>query len=49
MENIKWTDVPSYLRNGAFFEGLDPSDEAIFSIPSDCFKVDPRVDTERDL
>ena len=49
MENIKWTDVPSYLRNGAFFEGLDPSDEAFFSIPSDCFKADPLVNSERDL
>ncbi len=49
MENISWTDVPSYLRSGAFFEGLDHTDESPFAIPSDCFKADPRIDSEGDL
>lgn len=46
---IKRNDVPAYLRNGDFFAALDPDDDGMFEVPSNCFKIDTQVYSQEDL
>jgi len=51
MISIRYSDIPQYLRDSAFYEELnsDEEDEEI-QIPSDCFaESDATVDTEQDF
>jgi hypothetical protein len=48
MLSISRSQVPEYLRNGAFYESLAIADEK-FDVPSNCLKTDLRVDSNGDL
>jgi len=49
MRSIQRKDVPRYLREGAWYNALDPDDEGAFEVPSDCLKGDQNVTTTDDL
>ncbi len=49
MWKIRCSDVPSYLRDGSFFQNLDLEDQDIFEVPEDSFKPDMVIDSDRDL
>eukprot|EP01032_Pedospumella_encystans_P010753 gene10753-12543_t len=49
MESVSWNEVPGYLKDGIFYEGLDQSDHAQFEVPHICFKTDPGVECKSDL
>ena len=49
MESVSWNEVPGYLQDGTFYEGLDQSDHAPFEVPHHCFKTDPGIECESDL
>jgi len=49
MWKIRCSDVPSFLRDGSFFQNLDLEDQDTFEVPEDSFKPDLVIDSERDL
>ena len=46
---IQRRDVPQYLRDSAFYNNLDMSDEEEFEIPDDCYKSDLEFTCHQDL
>jgi len=40
MQPVAYSQIPTYLRNSAFYAGLSPDDDQTIMIPQDCLKAD---------
>lgn len=46
---MRYSDVPSFLKEGSFYRNLDCEDDGVFEVPEDSFKPDLIIESEHDL
>ena len=46
---MRYSDVPSFLKEGSFYRNMDCEDDGIFEVPEDSFKPDLIIESEHDL
>jgi len=49
MRSVKFEEIPSYLKEGAFFRTMQDKSESVVNVPQHCFKASPVVDNVDDV